>query len=68
MSESDDLKTIATLLGNLIDRIEKIETQQAAVVKHLVAVRKHTKELEEKEKTFRKATLLMLKSLMDRPS
>jgi len=68
MSESDDLKTIATLLGNLIDRIEKVETQQADVVKHLVAVRKHTKELEEKEKTFRKATLLMLKSLMDRPS
>jgi len=68
MSESDDLKTIATLLGNLIDRIEKVETQQADVVKHLVAVRKHTKELEEKEKTFRKATLLMLKSLMDRPA
>jgi len=68
MSESDDLKTIATLLGNLIDRIEKVETQQADVVKHLVAVRKHTKELEEKEKTFRKATLLMLKNLMDRPA
>jgi len=68
MSESDDLKTIAALLGNLIDRIEKIETQQAAVVKHLVAVRNHRKELEEKEKTFRKAMLLMLKNLMDRPS
>lgn len=63
MSEADDLKTIATLLGNLIDRIEKVEELQTKTMKHLALVREHTKKQEEQERTFRKAVFLLFEKV-----
>ena len=57
MSESDDLKTIATLLGNLIDRIEKMEEQQSRIAKHLKMTSTLIVGMSDQDKKFREAVI-----------
>lgn len=57
MSESDDLKTIATLLGNLIERIEKMEEQQSKIAKHLKMTSTFIVGMSDQDKKFREAVI-----------
>jgi len=63
MSESDDLKTIAELLGNLIDRIEKVEKEQSATTDKLDALLKLSQKTSTNENTRWEAMRNVVSSL-----